>query len=538
MGADGSDADLQAPKDVEAALRRERERRRQSLLLLRRRDLFLRAALVGIVAGAVAVAFQWTLFGAETASRALRSALQPLGWFGALILISIGAAVCALAGLLTSRYAPAAAGSGIPHIKAVLLQLRPMKWKRILPVKFLGGVFAIGAGMSLGREGPTVQMGGAVGAAIGDLLRAPKRSRRQLIASGAGAGLSAAFNAPLAGFVFVLEELQREMSALTYGMALTACVSADIVVRYLNGQLPSFSIKNYETPPLTALPAYAAVGILCGLAAVAFNLMILNGRDWLQRLRIPRGWLPPIVGGIAGLALWFLPDAAGGGHFTAERILRGEITAIGFIIAIFVVKFALTGLSYASGVPGGVFAPMLVLGSLIGLSVGKVSGFFFPELGTVPAAFAVVGMAAFFSGSVRAPLTGVVLILEMTQNYEQLLPLLLAALIAYFIADAFARPLYDALLERDLEAQGATVEGAEPVLFHVAVESGSRMDGRQVREIGLPAGVLMVSIRRHGHEIIPRGDTRVHAGDEVAFIAAGSAAAAVQSVHAAARSGQ
>ncbi|RMG25537.1 MAG: H(+)/Cl(-) exchange transporter ClcA [Armatimonadetes bacterium] len=534
MTQEGSGPSPNPEEAVERALHRERERRRQSLLVARRRDLFLRAALVGVVAGLVGVLFQWSLFGAESFARWLRELLSSWGFLGAVSLAGVGACAGGASAWMTRRYNPAAAGSGIPNLKAVLLQLRPIKWKSLLPVKFFGGVLAIGGGMSLGREGPTVQMGGAVGAMLADLLRAPKRGRRQLIASGAGAGLAAAFNAPLAGFVFVLEELQREMSALTYGMALTAAVAGDIVVRYLVGQLPSFSIKNYPTPPLTALPAYVLVGVLCGLVAVLFNHMIVNGRSWLTSFRVPGEWLPWIVGGIAGLVLWFLPDAAGGGHFTAERILRGEVNGVGLILAIFVVKFLLTGLSYAAGVPGGIFAPMLVLGSLIGLAVGKLSGLAFPLLGTVPAAFAVVGMAAFFAGSVRAPLTGIVLILEMTQNYEQLLPLLLASLIAYFIADTMSKPVYDALLEKELNTSGIVVEESDPVLFHVAVEVGSRMDGSKVKELGLPQGVLLVSIRRHGQEIIPKGDTRILAGDEVAFIAAGSKLEEVQTVREAA----
>lgn len=495
------------------------------------------AALVGVLAGLVAVAFQWTLYEARMMQFSMRDAFATRPAIGMTMLMASGAVLAGLAAWMTRRYCPSAAGSGIPHVKAVLLHLRPMPWKRILAVKSVGGVLAIGSGMSLGREGPTVQLGAAVGQAVTDLGRLPASAKRQLIASGAGAGLAAAFNAPLAGFIFVLEELQRELSALTYGMALIAAVAADVVTRMLTGQLPSFHVVGYPTPSLRALPIYAVVGVAAGLLGIAFNTSILRSKDWLKRTKLPVWLIPMVVGAIAGAVLWLLPAAAGDGHKTAEGIIRGNVTSIEVLFAVLVVKFTLTIISYGAGTPGGIFAPMLVLGAIVGLLVGRLGAYVLPEVAATPAAFAVVGMAALFSASVRAPLTGIVLIVEMTHNYEQLLALLVACLVAYLVAEERCKPIYEALLEKDLHESGAEgLSHAEPILHDFVIETGSRMDGKLVKDLDFPEGCLLVSVKRSGNEFVPKGKSKLLAGDEIMVIAAGKAASAIAEVQSAARS--
>lgn len=439
---------------------------------------------------------------------------------------------------MTRKYCPSAAGSGIPHVKAVLLHLRHMNWRRIIPIKAVGGLLAIGGGMSLGREGPTVQMGAAVGQAVTELAKLPNSAKRQLLAAGAGAGLAAAFNAPLAGFVFVLEELQRELSALTYGMALIAAVAADVVTRLLTGQFPSFHVIGYPTPSLRALPIYAALGVATGFVAVAFNYCIFHSGDWMRKSRLPSWLIPVLAGCIAGAVLWFLPAAAGDGHNTAEGIIRGDYLGIKFLLVVLLVKFVLTTLSYGAAVPGGIFAPMLVLGAVIGLLIGRLGGFVIPEAAATPAAFAVVGMAAFFTASVRAPLTGIVLIVEMTHNYDQLLALLVACLAAYLIAEGRSKPIYEALLEKDLHQTGDVGRPhlSEPVLHDFVVETGSRMDGKMIKDLQLPDGCLIVSIKRSGNEFIPTGKSKLVAGDEIMVITTGPAAKLLSEVQSATRS--
>lgn len=516
------------PKDLQA----------WRLLQQRRRLQFWRAALVGLVAGGVAMLFQRALRWAEGLRFELLAylhAAHPLwGW---LVLPVVTGGIGALIGWLTARTCPDAAGSGIPNVKGVLAQTETMSWKRLLPVKFFGGMACIGSGFSMGREGPTVQMGAAVGQAVGGILRVPAQARPHLIACGAGAGLSTAFNAPLAGFIFTIEELQREFSTLTYGTALIAAVVADIVTRSFMGHAPAFSVTGYATPPLTELPLFALVGLAAGLLGVAFNVAILWSKRQSDRHVGLRPWQRAgLIGVLVGLVGWFLPEVLGTGHHVAEQVLRGDYASfdmVGFLALLFVGKFTLTVLSYLAGVPGGIFAPMLLLGAVIGLAVGQMGFFLFPDLAQTPAAFAVAGMAAYFSAVVRAPLTGIVLVLEMTHNYEQLLPLLVACMIAYLVADHLKiRPIYDALLQYSLEqSTSAAPTTAEPTLQELVVEPESFMDGCAIRDLGLPEGCLVVTITRSQQEIIPHGDTVLAAGDRITVVVSGRQGRAYEQLH-------
>jgi CIC family chloride channel protein len=494
--------------------------------------------LVGLVAGAVAVAFRWFLFAGDTAREALLQFLHRSPRWGWLAFPLVGVTAGAVSGWLTRRYSPQASGSGIPHVKAVLLHLRPLPWQCILPVKFFAGVIGISGGLSLGREGPTVQMGAAVGQALAQLRKLPPRSRATLVAAGAGAGLSAAFNAPLAGFVFVLEELQRDFSPHVFITALVASVTADVVTRGATGQLPSFRIEHYPVPPLQALPLFVLLGALAGLAGILFNRCLLASLRAFERLHPLPSWCWPAVAGlVAGIVGWFVPGALGGGHTTAERVLAGQV-ALTAIPALFLAKFGLTMVSYGSGAPGGIFAPLLVLGALLGLALGQVSHAWFPAVVQSPAAFAVVGMAAYFTAIVRAPLTGIVLIVEMTANYQQMLVLLVACLVAYVVADALGdRPIYEALLERDLRRSQEDTALEETLLLELPIEAGASLEGRLIRELQLPQGCLLVTVRRGNQEFVPHGDTRLQAGDRITAVVAPSAANAVQRLRSAAQAG-
>jgi chloride channel protein, CIC family len=503
-----------------------------------RRQQYPRAILVGLIAGAVAVLFRWLLFAGDVARDSLLVRLHRFPQWGWLVLPLVGAVTGSIAGWLTRHYAPEASGSGIPHIKAVLLHLRSLRWQRILPVKFVAGVIGIAGGLSLGREGPTVQMGAAAGQAVAQLLRVPARSRMTLIAAGAGAGLAAAFNAPLAGFVFVLEELQRDFSPHVFGTALVATVTADIITRGATGQLSSFHVTDYPVPPLHALPLFVVLGVLAGLAGIAFNRGLLGTLRTFEKLRALPAWSwPGVAGAFAGFVGWFVPGALGGGHTTAERVLTGRV-GLTAIPALFLAKFAVTMISYGSGAPGGIFAPLLILGALLGLAVGQISHLWFPGIVHDPAAFAVVGMAAYFAAIVRAPLTGIVLIVEMTENYQQMLMLLVACLVAYAVADALGdRPIYEALLERDLQRGQEEMPLEETLLLEIAVEPGSPLDERFVRELQLPPGCLLVTVQRGTEEFVPSAGTQLRAGDRITAVVSPQAAAAIHLLKSAGQTG-
>ena len=493
-----------------------------------RRRLFPRAALTGILAGTVALAFRKTLEIGDTARAAMYDfahRLPPaIGWLIPLLWCAAGAGAAVL---LVRRMAPEASGSGIPHLEAVLRRLRPFRWARVLPVKFIGGALSIGlSGFAAGREGPTVQMGGAVGDGVASLFKGTFRDRETLITAGAGAGLAAAFNAPLSGLVFVLEEVRREFTPLIFGAALVASVMADLVARIATGQMPVFRVPAYPTPDLRLVPAFLALGVIVGLFGVVFNKLLIGTLNVFARVqrRVPAVAAAAFAGAVTGLVGWYRPDLLGGGHGLAETALAGGV-ALSVIPLFFLVRFVLTMIAYGCGAPGGIFAPMLALGALVGLAVGYGAHILLPNLAPSPGLFAVVGMAAYFTAIVRAPLTGIVLIVEMTGSYAQMLPLLAACFAAYAIAEGLGdKPIYEVLLERDLARGGEMPHLREPQVIIVAVEHGAPFDGKPIRELGLPPGCILVSIRRGFEDIVPVAATVVQAEDRLTAIVSPDAA--------------
>src|SRR4051812_8161461 len=375
---------------------------------------------------------------------------MPQPW-GLLLVVAVCGTAAGAALWLVRRFAPETAGSGIPHLKAVLHRLRGMRWQRVLAVKFVSGTLGIGSGLALGREGPTVQMGGALGQMVSGWLRSSARERHILIAAGAGAGLAAAFNAPLAGVIFVLEELRRDFAPGALTGAFVASVTADIVVRLMTGQSPVFHIASPPVPPLNTLPLFLILGVVAGLLGVVFNRTLLGSLRLFERTsRWPFGLPAALVGIAVALVGWFAPDALGGGGRMVQATLAGQV-GLSALALLLLLRFAMTMASYGTGAAGGIFAPLLVLGAQAGLLVGLLGPHLFPSATGYGTSFAVVGMAALFTAIVRAPLTGIVLILEMTSSYPLMLPLLAACFIAYALADMLHdRPIYEALLERDL----------------------------------------------------------------------------------------
>lgn len=483
-----------------------------------------RTALVGLCAGLLAVAFRHALTFAETGRESLLTLLHQHPAWGWMVMPTIGLLVGALVGWITVRFAPEAAGSGIPHLKGALLHVRKLEWRRLIPVKFIGGVLGIGTGLSLGREGPTVQMGAAVARALAGPLRTPHADVPQLFSAGAGAGLAAAFNAPLAGLIFVVEELHRELSPRTATGALVATVCATVVTQWLAGDTPAFEAHNLSALPLIALPLTVLVGALGGLGGVLFNKSLLAALGGARRIRAVARWhLPGLAGLAIGFAAWWLPDAVGAGHSVAERVLDGTVhSSIAALTVLLLAKFIFTGLSYGSGAPGGIFAPMLLLGALMGTLLAKLATYGVPALAVPTQTLAVLGMAAFFVGSVRAPLTGIVLISELTGGYQLLFPICVAGLTAYLTAEALrSRPIYDALLEADLARSGHGSKRIEPRTMYIGVQRGAQLAHLPIAKAGLPHGCLVTAVERSGLTLIPTADTVLLPGDHISILAPG-----------------
>jgi len=413
--------------------------------------LALLSVIVGGASGLIGAAFRLALTRADHVRDLLIAWAHGRRFAGLLLIMAMCVTATAIAAWLVRRYSPQASGSGIPHVEAVLNGELPQAPFLLIPVKFIGGVLAIGCGLALGREGPSVQMGASVAHLLGKVFRRPWPDCRALLAAGAGAGLATAFNAPIAGAIFVLEELVRRFDTRITIATFGASAGAIAVSRALLGQSPDFHVGPLPFAGFGVLPVYLALGIIAGLLGVAYNRALLGAlaaadrsRRWPVELRAAA------VGAQVGLLAWFAPRIVGGGDPITQRALDG-MDALGIVSLVLIIRFGLGAISYAAQTPGGLFAPMLVLGAQSGLIFGTVCCRWFPGVAASPAPFAVVGMAAFFTAVVRAPLTGIILVTEMTGSFTLLLPMLGACFAATLVPTLLRNaPIYDSLRERAL----------------------------------------------------------------------------------------
>jgi chloride channel protein, CIC family len=442
--------------------------------------LALLALIVGAAAGLVGAVFRLALEEADRLRETLIAWAHGEQLQGLLIVVGACAAATLLAASLVRRFSPYASGSGIPQVEAVLSGELPEPPFRIIPVKFVGGVLAIGAGLALGREGPSVHMGATMAHLIGKLFGRNWPDCRVLLAAGAGAGLATAFNAPIAGAIFVLEELVRRFEPRIAIAALGASATAIAVSRVLLGNTPDFHVEALNYGVAETRPLYFVLGAIAGLMAIVYNRSLLATMAAAARLaRLPVELRAGLIGAAIGALAWFRPDLVGGGDTITQRTLAGAET-LAILPLVFLLRLGLGAVSYAAATPGGLFAPLLVLGAQLGLFFGLLSRLAFPDLDIQPEGFAVVGMAAFFTGVVRAPLTGIVLVTEMTSNVTMLLPMLGACFAAMLVPTLLSDPpIYDSLREsilRRARARPGRIESADPDLADRSGVSRPRLD--------------------------------------------------------------
>ncbi|CAH3826313.1 H(+)/Cl(-) exchange transporter ClcA [Klebsiella oxytoca] len=453
-----------------------RVRRSDAVRRLIQRDktplaVLLMAAVVGTLAGLIGVAFEKSVNWVQN----LRiGALVEVAdhWFLVWPLAFILSALLAMVGyFLVRRFAPEAGGSGIPEIEGALEELRPVRWWRVLPVKFIGGMGTLGAGMVLGREGPMVQLGGNLGRMVVDVfrMRSPE-ARHTLLATGAAAGLSAAFNAPLAGILFIIEEMRPQFryNLISIKAVFTGVIMATIVFRIFNGDKAVIEVGKLSNAPVNTLWLYLILGMIFGCVGPLFNTLVLRTQDMFQRLHGGniKKWvlIGGLIGGSCGV-LGLIQPAASGGGFNLIPIAAAGNFSVGLLLFIFIARVITTLLCFSSGAPGGIFAPMLALGTLLGTAFGMAATPLFPAYHLDAGTFAIAGMGALLAASVRAPLTGIVLVLEMTDNYQLILPMIITCLGATLLAQFLGgKPLYSTILQRTLAKQKAEQEAkAQPV---------------------------------------------------------------------------
>jgi CIC family chloride channel protein len=370
------------------------------------------------------------------------------------------AAATAVAAWLVRYFAPQAEGSGIPHVEAVVSGALPPAPLLLLPVKFVGGLLAIGAGLALGREGPSVQMGASLAQLLGKGFRRTVPDCRVLLAAGAGAGLATAFNAPIAGAIFVLEELVRRFETRMTIATLGASAGAIAVARVLVGDAPDFQVAPLPYHGFGTVPLHLALGVLAGGLGIIYNRTLLGTLAAMERLQHwPVEQRAALVGAAVGLLAWCDPGLVGGGDAITQRALAGP-ESVTVLTLVFLLRLGLGSVSYAAQTPGGLFAPMLVLGAQSGVLFGLFCAQWFPTLAPQPTALGVVGMAAFFTAVVRAPLTGIILVTEMTASFMLLLPMLGACFAAMVVPTVLRQaPIYDALRERMLRRRESANDG-------------------------------------------------------------------------------
>lgn len=416
---------------------------------------FVKAALVGLLVGGLATGFHAGLEHLFAQYAALRSSLGS-GALPYVVSILISSICVAAAFLLVQRVAPEAAGSGIQEIEGAMEDRRPVHWPQVLIAKFFGGLLALGSGLVLGREGPTIHMGAMTAEALARSHKVSPADHKGLLAAGAAAGLAAAFNAPLAAILFIVEETRRQFpfGYRTYMAVIIASILSAAVTEQLT-QTGPLLVVDVRYLPVWSYLLLALMGILLGVLGVFFNKALITVMDLF--LKIPKGlrWLPALaIGAVTGILLNAFPDATGGGEDLVHDLISSHYGVLALLLLTFL-RFGGVLFSYASGVPGGIFAPMLSIATCAGLAFGVIAVETLPVEDDFRAACAVAAMGGFFAASVRAPLVGVVLVMELTGAYALIMPVLVTCTTASLTAHHLGgRPIYEQLLERTLRIAG------------------------------------------------------------------------------------
>lgn len=489
------------------------ESRNSSKLMKRfsgfRYKLVFKGVFVGAAAGLTAVLFRLVLEQMEQLLPRTINFMTANHWF-----IPVWAVILlAAAGLVTLllKWEPMISGSGIPQLDGEILGFFQQKWWRVLLAKFAGGILTIGSGLSLGREGPSIQLGAMAGKGFSRLTGQTRTEEKLLITCGASAGLAAAFNAPLAGALFALEEVHKSFSVEVLLSSMASSVTADFISRNVFGLKPVFDFSGAIAIPLSHFWVVMLVGVFVGVIGVLYNWC--TGKVQALYEKIPSRYLRTLIPFVlAGIFAFACPAILGGGNHLIMQIAGG--IPLASLCALFVLKFGFSVFSFGSGVPGGIFLPLLVIGSMCGGIFHGAAEALGMNLNLE--ALLILGMAASFAAIVRAPVTGILLITEMTGNFSHLLFLALASLIAYAVADLLrGKPIYEQLLRRMLFKFGRInhAERGEKVYIEMSVHHGAKICGKKIRDVNLPDKCLIISVERGEEEIVPNGDTVIEPAD-------------------------
>lgn len=403
-------------------------------------------------------------------------------------------------------------GSGIPQVEGQLRGQLTINWLSVLSKKFIGGILSVGSGLFLGREGPSIQLGASVAQGLASKFTVTEAEKKILISSGAAAGLSAAFNAPVAGLLFVLEEVHHNFSPLVWLTSYAAALISNFISINFFGLTPVLYIGELKSLPIPHYPVLILLGIFLGLMGLLYQKTLLALPDWYGKLKIPSHYhsvVPFLLLIPVGI---FFPNYLGGGNQIVHQLGQVPLPLL-LLIGLFVLRFVFSMISYGSGLPGGIFLPILTLGAILGTIFGVI---WCQVTGLDPIYirnFIIFSMAGYFAAIGKAPLTALILVTEMVGSIAHLMPLGVVSLAAYLTVDVFGgKPIYEALLERMVAPDFGNIQGRKTIIeFPILAESA--FDGQMVRDFVWPKEMLLTSLRRGESELLTRGDTIMYVGD-------------------------
>ncbi len=448
-----------------------------------------------------------------------QSALYTAGWFAVLMLMA----------WVVSRlvkFEPMISGSGIPQLKGEMTGNFNVNWLKVLPAKFAGGFLCLLGGLALGREGPSIQLGAMVGKGLSKALDRGKTEEKFLLTCGASAGLAAAFHAPLAGVMFSLEEIHKNFSVSVLVSVMTASLTADFLCTMILGTDSVFAFEIAGALPHQYYWMLLLLGVILGVLGAFYNWFTLKVQELYNKAKFLNTFtktaIPFMCAGILGFTV---PELLGSGHALVEELAGGQM-ALSVIMLMFIGRFVFSAVSFGSGAPGGIFFPLLVLGGFIGGGFAAAAVEYFGLDPLYVNNFIMLAMAGYFAAIVRAPLTGIILIFEMTGSLNQMLSLSVVSVTAYITAELLKSvPIYESLLDRILERQknheeddaGNEVESVtrQKVLSEFVVAQGSESVGKAISDVKWPDRCLLVAVQRGTQEIIPKGKTMLQAGDVI-----------------------
>ena len=476
--------------------------------------LTVQGIMVGIFAGLMVCLYRFLLYGSE---HVLREYLNVIN--GNLIYTILFFIALAVMGLLVdwlTKWEVDSAGSGIPQVYAEVKGHMEANWAKVLFSKIVSGVLTALGGLSLGPEGPSVQIGGMAGKGIAKLFKGSKTDELRLILVGSAVGITAAFNAPLAGVIFVFEEINHGFDKTLVFIALVSAIVSDFISKVIFGQSTALTFPIHNIP-LESYWLLIILGILIGLLGYVYNVGMIRSSDIMANLKIP-SWLKFVfVFLVSGVVALTIPEISDGGHFMMD-MLDIAMPSLGVLMLLLVLKYLFSMFSFSSGAPGGIFLPILVLGAYIGAVFGSavVPAFGFEH--DLIYKFVVISMAGFFAATVRSPITGVVLIAEMCGSTESLVAMIIVSLIAYVVPTLLGNePIYESLYDRLLlnKNREFVKKPSKHVLSEYLVPLDCNYINFKIKDIPFPKNAIVVSVIRNGKYIIPTEEFHIKYSDQI-----------------------